>query len=68
MLWCRDKENTWENELVRGKSPKIISGEMIPLDGEFVCYLPWENRWTDVAKDGRLPDFTRSIVVKIKMQ
>ena len=25
MLWCRDKENTWENELVRGKSPKIIS-------------------------------------------
>ena len=66
MLWCRDKENTWENELVRGKSPKIISGEMIPLDGEFVCYLPWENRWTEVARDGRLPDFTRSIVVKIK--
>lgn len=65
LLWCRDKLNTWESELVRGEAPKVVSGEKLPFGGEFTCYLPWENRWTEVVNGDTLPDFTRSIVVKI---
>lgn len=66
LLWCRDKLNTWESELVRGEAPTDVSGEKLPFGGEFKCYLPWEDRWTDVVKGDVLPDFTRSIVVKIE--
>ena len=64
LLWCRDKANTWESELVRSEPPAKISGAKIPFKGGFTCYLPWENRWTDVAEGGVLPEFTRSIVVR----
>ena len=65
LLWCRDKTNTWENELVREKPPEVISGEMIPFVGGFKCYLPWENRWMNVEGGNLLPDFKRSMVVSI---
>ena len=65
-LWCRDKANTWESELVRGEAPATISGEKIPFAKGMRCYLPWENRWVDVEKGGTLPDFTRSIVVRLE--
>ena len=66
LLWCRDKANTWESELVRGEAPATISGEKMPLGNAFECYLPWENRHVDVKEGGTLPDFTRSIVVRLK--
>ena len=66
LLWCRDKANTWESELVRGEVPATISGEKIPFGSAFECYLPWENRHVDVKGGGTLPDFTRSIVVRLK--
>ena len=31
LLWCRDKANTWESELVCGEAPTTISGEKIPF-------------------------------------
>jgi len=65
LLWCRDKWNTWESELVRGVPPEMISGEKIPFVGEFKCYLPWENRWMNVESGNLLPGFTRSMVVCI---
>ena len=65
LLWCRDKSNTWENELVLGKCPNVIAGEKIPFRDGFMCYFPWENRWESVGKGGILPGFTRSIVVRI---
>ena len=65
LLWCRDKANTWENELVRGEVPNTVAGEKIPFREGFKCYLPWENRWVVAEKGGILPDFTRSIVVCI---
>ena len=65
LLWCRDKTNTWENELVRGDEPTAVSGEKIPFTGGFKCYLPWENRWMNVERGSALPDFKRSIVVRI---
>jgi len=66
LVWCRDKLNTWERELVRGEAPKTLSGERLPFGGEFSCYLPWDDRWTDAMKGNALPDFARSIVVKMK--
>ena len=66
LLWCRDKANTWERELVGGEPPATISGEKIPFAKSFTCYLPWENRWVSAGKDGTLPDFKRSIVVRIR--
>ena len=65
LLWCRDKANTWENELVLGVPPETISGEKIPFKESFKCYLPWEKRWMDVATGGILPNFARSIVIHI---
>jgi hypothetical protein len=65
LMWCRDKLNTWESELVRGEAPQTVSGEKLPFACKFKCYLPWENRWTDVTRGNVLPDFTRSIVVKV---
>lgn len=66
LLWCRDKSNTWESELVRGEAPTVVSKDpKFPFHAPFRCYLPWENRWIDVKKGGTLPDFTRSIVVRL---
>ncbi len=65
LMWCRDKLNTWESELVRGEAPKAVSGEKLPFACKFECYLPWENRWTVATRGNVLPDFTRSIVVKV---
>ena len=65
LMWCRDKANTWESELVCGEAPNTIAGEKIHFVDGFKCYLPWENRWVAVEKGGTLPDFTRSIVVCI---
>ena len=65
LLWCRDKANTWESELVRCEAPATISGENIPFDGVLDCYLPWEDRHVKAGNGGVLPDFSRSIVVRV---
>ena len=65
LLWCRDKANTWESELVRGEAPATISGEKLPFTGAFDCYLPWEDRHVKSDSAGVLPDFARSIVVRV---
>ena len=64
LLWCRDKASTWESELVRDVPPMTISGEKIPVKENFHCYMPWEDRWTDVGNGLPLPDFKRSIVLR----
>ena len=48
-----------------GKAPNTIVGEKVPFVDGFKCYLPWENRWMNVERGAVLPDFTRSIVVRI---
>ncbi|MHC4146195.1 MAG: family 16 glycosylhydrolase, partial [Planctomycetota bacterium] len=77
LAWCRDRQNTWKTELAEGKPPVVIEGAVVSLtdagkelNGAAVgFYDPWSNRWTQVAvKENRvsLPDFTRSIVVKME--
>ena len=74
LVWCRDKENTWQAELQEGRAPEELKGlelsldKVLPAAGAKVrVYDPWANRWTDAAADGgvvRLPAFSRSVVVR----
>jgi hypothetical protein len=75
LLWCRDSENTWQAELAEGKTPGVLAGVTLDV-GALVqgtprnarAYDPWENEWTEITLDGnniRLPDFSRSVVVRL---
>jgi hypothetical protein len=77
LAWCRDRQNTWKTELAEGKPPVLVEGAIISLadadkelNGAAVgFYDPWSNRWTQSAVEGNrvsLPDFIRSIVVKME--
>ena len=77
LAWCRDKQNTWKTELTQSEPPATVSGAVIPqtavgrdLDGVAVdFYDPWSNRWTRGRVEGNsifLPDFTRSLVFKMR--
>jgi hypothetical protein len=76
LLWCRDKQNTWQTELVEGRPPNLVQDielDVSNLGEEFAeasanLFDPWQNRWSvAVVKNGklRLPAFTRSIVVRL---
>jgi len=75
LLWCRDRENTWQTELADEKPPRPIRGATIeltrltPPPNATVCtYDPWTDQRGSAVLDGntlRLPDFTRSVVVRI---
>jgi len=69
LLWCRDKASDWNSELENGVPPETISSEKLPpeIAGKAECYLPWEDRWMPIADVPIvLPDFKRSIVVKVE--
>jgi hypothetical protein len=78
IAWCRDAGSDWKSELAEGKEAAVMSGVTLDL-GEAVkavgkvrvrIYDPWEDRWTDGRLYGgvKLPDFRRSIVVRIERQ
>ena len=65
VLWCRDKKNSWEDELVHGNKPETLSNEKVPFGNcKLECYLPWEDRRVTV-EGPNLPLFKRSIVVRV---
>lgn len=79
LLWCRDPQNTWENELQHGQPPKLLAGLTLDvasaLRGQKTAavktYDPWKNEWQKGdLKDGRLalPPFSRSVVVRITLK
>ncbi|MHB8901380.1 MAG: glycoside hydrolase 5 family protein [Thermoguttaceae bacterium] len=75
LLWCRDKQNTWQTELADGTPPGEIRDANLNVDGivpqqnaSARIYDPWQDGWqTAPIVGGRLalPPFTRSIVVRI---
>ena len=72
ILWCRDKASTWESELKNGIPAGVISGEQLVFPGcagPASCDLVWEDKQVEVPVEEsgviRLPDFTRSMVVRI---
>jgi hypothetical protein len=76
LLWCRDAENTWMTELKEGKAPAVIKNYDLDISNyigkksaEVNIYDPWKDQWSRVAvKNGkvRLPEFTRSVVVRVR--
>lgn len=76
LVWCRDSENDWQRELVEGIAPKNRQNQTIDLSNfapqnavklvQF--YDPWSNAWQKGKKNGTvsLPDFKRSVVIKIE--
>jgi hypothetical protein len=75
LLWCRDSQNDWQTELVKGISPELLKGESVDLTSllpkgsikSATFYNPWEDKWTNGKKSSliQLPDFKRSVVVRI---
>jgi hypothetical protein len=76
LIWCRDRQNTWQTELVEGQSPapvtesldlRIYTGRAAGLKGR--AYDPWQGKWSDLQITGKtceLPQFTRSVVLVLK--
>ena len=71
LVWCRDKQNTWREELEEEKAPELLARLAVGLDVEgkrIRFYDPWEDRWTEGTQRGAtivLPDFRRSLVISI---
>jgi hypothetical protein len=79
IAWCRDKASDWKSELADGIPPRKLSGVAIDFGttaqefggAKTRVYDPWADRWTETKLDGtavKLPDFQRSIVVRIERQ
>ena len=75
LMWCRDQQNDWQTELVKGISPELLQGVKVDVASllpkrnikNIAFYDPWKNEWMAGENDTmiRLPDFKRSIVVRI---
>jgi len=75
LLWIRDGATTWQTELVNSQPARTVRGAALPLTSSPVkrvqFYNPWTNQWTNGQSSGKaimLPDFTRSVVVKLDLQ
>ena len=77
IAWCRDKASDWKSELADGTPPRRLTGVAVDFGSAAQgfssatsrIYDPWANRWTEAKLDGavvKLPDFERSIVVRIE--
>lgn len=78
LLWARDSKNNWMSELRDGIAPETLKDEKIDLSKVIEkltpktvsIYDPWKNTWTDSQiQNGiiALPQFSRSLVVKIRL-
>lgn len=75
LLWCRDIENTWQNEFEKGITAAVLedltveTSSLLPagLQAEVEFYDPWkdERQKGNPGSVIELPDFRRSLVVKI---
>jgi hypothetical protein len=77
LIWCRDISNDWRTELKQGVKPQIVHGVSVELskisagfdNAKIRTYNPWTDKWTDIQTTTTtvaLPDFHRSIVVRIE--
>eukprot|EP00831_Metopus_contortus_P023830 TRINITY_DN20939_c0_g1_i1.p1 TRINITY_DN20939_c0_g1~~TRINITY_DN20939_c0_g1_i1.p1 ORF type:complete len:459 (-),score=76.61 TRINITY_DN20939_c0_g1_i1:10-1386(-) len=72
LVWCRDMNNTWHSELEQGHMPKNISGTLLDIDCAETDGVDWYSPWTGLSNVAercgqliKLPDFERSLVLKI---
>jgi hypothetical protein len=76
LLWCRDRQNTWQAELRNHQPPQTLTGLTLDLtellsDRSFSslrAYDPWTDRWSAVTMNGEivaLPSFSRSLILRL---
>jgi len=78
LIWLRDAENTWQSEFEEHRAPELLSGREIDLceicSGRKVravrVYDPWRDVQSEIAAGTKilLPDFKRSLVVKVSYE
>jgi len=77
LAWCRDTQVTWQSALAEGRAPETLRGFAVtlplPANGgaavEAMAYDPWlGERIALKAEQGKLalPDFSRSLVIRLK--
>ena len=77
LVWCRDTQVTWQTALAEDRAPETLRGVTLtlPLPSEggsafsVSSYDPWTGQQTALkAEQGKLmlPDFSRSIVLRLK--
>ena len=76
LIWVRDAENTWQTELIDGIAPLLRSNVTLDLNSalkggkvsKVEFYDPWSDQWseTKAATTVTLPNFKRSLILKIK--
>ena len=73
LVWCRDIQNSWQQELAEGKAPDSVEDAVLDLrplklsNVNAQIYDPWDNHWSlrSITDDKlALPSFKRSIVVR----
>jgi hypothetical protein len=78
LVWCRDREATWQTELEAGQSPTPVK-ESLDLTGmasgsatlKGRAYDPWRGLWSDLPIKNwacELPEFTRSVVLVLRSE
>ena len=69
VVWCREKASDWRSELVDGRTPQPVEGEVLPFESKtgFSVYLPWKDLTVKLpAGRAALPAFTRSCVLRFQ--
>jgi hypothetical protein len=77
ILWCRDRQNTWQTELAEGRQPELLRDTRVDVppgglslkNRKIKTYDPWSDTWNSAAAEGSsvvLPGFTRSLVIRIE--
>lgn len=74
LIWCRDRQNTWQTELAQGVPPERLEGVMLDIPADWLpaavrsvtAYDPWTDTWEELeaARPLRLPPFRRSLVLR----
>jgi hypothetical protein len=70
-LWVRDGNSNWKTELEENRPVSNVSGKVIrlglPKPKHLSFYDPWKGDWSKgkASATVKLPDFSRSIVIKL---
>jgi hypothetical protein len=76
LIWCRDRENTWQSELEEGQPPRSVK-ESLDLAAcgsgsgglKVRAYDPWQAKWSELVIRNTtcdLPEFDRSLVLVVR--